>query len=220
MPREVRFGLWYDFRNPPQWQQPSERLYRQLLEQIAWAEELGLGSVWLTEHHFCDDGYTPSPLVIAAAIGSRTTQMRIGTNLMLLPLHDPIRLAEDAATVAILTGGRFDLGVGLGYRQIEFEAFHRSLRNRPSLLEEGIEIIRRAWSGEPICFAGKRFNIGDVTVHPVPTRPPQPPRWRDVSNQPSSGWPGSRTVSSARKTPTTPPTSKRLAGWARTPPRP
>ncbi len=173
MRRSVRFGLWYDFRNPPQWWRPSEQLYGQILDQIVWAEELGIDSVWLTEHHFCDDGYTPSPLVIAAAIGSRTTQLRIGTNLMLLPLHDPVRVAEDAATVAILTGGRFDLGVGLGYRKIEFDTFRRSLRNRPSLLEEGVDVIRRAWSGQPVSFAGKRFSIGDVTVRPVPAIAPR-----------------------------------------------
>ena len=74
---------------------------------------------------------------------------------MLLPLHDPIRLAEDSATLSLLSGGRFDLGVGMGYRQVEFDAFGRSIANRPSLLEEGVEVIRRAWSGEPIDFAGR-----------------------------------------------------------------
>ncbi len=94
---------------------PFERLYAQALDQIVEAERLGFDSVWLTEHHFCDDGYTPSPLVIAAAIGARTRRLRIGTNLMVLPLHDPVRIAEDAATLSLLTGGRFDLGVGIGY---------------------------------------------------------------------------------------------------------
>ena len=85
--------------------------------------------------------------------------MRIGTNLMLLPLADPVRLAEDAATLSILTGGRFDLGVGFGYRQLEFDYFGRKLSQRPSLMEEGVAIIRQAWSGEPVQFAGKRFRI-------------------------------------------------------------
>src|SRR5688572_21771745 len=143
---QVTFGLAYDFRNPEQWKKPYESLYRETLDQIAWAENLGFRSVWLTEHHFCDDGYTPSPLVVAAGIGARTQHMRIGTNLIVLPLHDPMRIAEDAATVSILTGGRFLLGVGQGYHEAEFEGFGRKLRNRPSLLEEGIEIIRRAWT--------------------------------------------------------------------------
>ena len=168
----VRFGLWYDFRNPAPWRKSSERLYEETLEQVVWAESLGLRSAWLTEHHFCDDGYTPSPLVLAAAIGARTSEMAIGTNLMLLPLHDPVRLAEDAATLSILTKGRFDLGVAIGYRQVEFDAFGRRLEHRPSLLEEGVEVIRRAWAGRPVAFEGKRFRVPDVRVTPVPEHPP------------------------------------------------
>jgi len=173
MSRHVNFGLWYDFRNPPPSTVSFETLYRASLDQIAWAETLGFDSVWLTEHHFCADGYTPSPLVIAAAIGERTRRMRIGTNLMLLPLADPVRLAEDAATLSILTGGRFDLGVGLGYRQLEFDYFGRKLSQRPSLMEEGAAIIRQAWSGEPVQIAGKRFRIDGLPVTPVPKVAPR-----------------------------------------------
>jgi alkanesulfonate monooxygenase SsuD/methylene tetrahydromethanopterin reductase-like flavin-dependent oxidoreductase (luciferase family) len=171
--RHVNFGLWYDFRNPPPSAVSFEALYRASLEQISWAETLGFDSVWLTEHHFCADGYTPSPLVIAAAIGERTRRMRIGTNLMLLPLADPVRLAEDAATLSILTGGRFDLGVGLGYRQLEFDYFGRKLSQRRSLMEEGVAIIRQAWSGEPVRIAGKRFRIDGLPVSPMPKVAPR-----------------------------------------------
>lgn len=167
----VNFGLMYDFRNPDD-TRSFETFYAETLDQIARAEAQGFNSVWLTEHHFCDDGYTPSPLVIAAAIGARTTTMRIGTNLMILPLHNPIRVAEDAATLSLLTGGRFDLGVGLGYKQSEFEAFGRSLKNRPSLMEEAVTIIRRAWAGEAINMDGKRFQVGDHKITPVPETPP------------------------------------------------
>jgi len=170
---KVRFGLWYDFRNPGPEAPAYEDLYEAVLEQIVAAEQLGFGSVWLTEHHFVDDGYTPSPLVLAAAIGARTETMRLGTNLMILPLHDPVRIAEDAATLAILTRGRFDLGVAIGYRGEEFEAFGRSLKNRPSLIEEAVEIIRRAWRGEALNFSGKRFSYGDVKVTPLPATPPR-----------------------------------------------
>ena len=154
--RRVNFGLWYDFRNPGEGRRSFEDLYAQSLEQIRWAEGLGFDSVWLTEHHFCEDGYTPSPLVVAAAIGQATERMRIGTNLMLLPLADPLRLAEDSATLSILTGGRFDLGVGLGYRQVEFDYFGRKISHRPSLMEEGVSLLRKAWSGEPIEHQGQR----------------------------------------------------------------
>ncbi|MGV0036714.1 MAG: LLM class flavin-dependent oxidoreductase [Candidatus Azotimanducaceae bacterium WSBS_2022_MAG_OTU7] len=172
MTRSVNFGLWYDFRNPGH-QVSFEKLYRDSLDQIAWAETIGFDSVWLTEHHFVQDGYCPSPLVVAAAIGEGTKRMRIGTNLMLLPLADPIRLAEDAAALSILTGGRFDLGVGLGYRQLEFDYFGRKISHRPSLMEEGVSIIRQAWSGEPISHQGKRYNIEDIAVSPTPESTPR-----------------------------------------------
>lgn len=173
MARQIQFGLWYDFRNPPQWQIPFERLYAESLEQIVEAERLGFDSAWITEHHFCDDGYTPSPLVMAAAIGARTKRLRLGTNLMVLPLHNPLRVAEDSATLSLLTGGRFDLGVGVGYRELEFREFGREIKQRPSLIEEAIAIIRRAWAGERINFSGKRFAHGDVRVTPVPEHPPR-----------------------------------------------
>ncbi len=131
MARQVNFGLWYDLRNPAPSSVSFEVLYAQVLEQIQCAEGIGYDSVWLTEHHFVEDGYTPSPLVIAAAIGASTQRMRIATNLMLLPLADPVRIAEDAASLAILTNGRFDLGVGLGYRELEFNYINRNLKHRP-----------------------------------------------------------------------------------------
>jgi alkanesulfonate monooxygenase SsuD/methylene tetrahydromethanopterin reductase-like flavin-dependent oxidoreductase (luciferase family) len=173
MSRNVNFGLWYDLRSPAAWPVPFERLYAESLDQIVWAEGLGIDSVWLTEHHFREDGYTPSPLIIAAAIAARTKKIRVGTNLLLLPLYDPVRLAEDAAAVSLLAGGRFDLGVGGGFVEKEFETFGRKLKQRPSALEEGIEILRRAWTGEPFSFNGKRFQLDDVCVSPVPEHTPR-----------------------------------------------
>jgi len=170
--REVNFGLWYDFRNPGG-ELDFETLYALSLEQIAWAEQLGYNSVWLTEHHFVADGYSPSPLVMAAAIGQRTKQMRIGTNLMLLPLADPIRIAEDAAALSLLTGGRFDLGVGLGYRQLEFDYFARKISHRSSLMEEAVAIVRQAWSGQPIHHQGRHFQIDGLQVAPTPVTVPR-----------------------------------------------
>ena len=168
----LRFGLWYDFRISGG--SPSgEELHSSTLDQIAWAEQLGYDSVWLGEHHFTDDGYGTSPLVLAAAIAARTSRVGIGTAVVAASLYDPLRLAEDAATVSLLSGGRFDLGLGLGYRAIEFEAFGRELRYRPSLMEESLEVIRRAWSGEPLSFEGKRFSYPDVRVTPTPDHPPR-----------------------------------------------
>lgn len=166
------FGLWYDFRNPDAGRSFSA-FYAEVLDQIAWAESVGLDSVWLTEHHFCDDGYSPSPFVLGSAIAQRTQRMRIGTNLIVSPLHDPVRLAEDAATLSLLSGGRFDLGVGQGYWAREFEAFGRVLTQRPSLLEEGIELIRTAWSGSAAGYQGKRYRLPPLPVTPVPETPPK-----------------------------------------------
>ena len=128
MPRQLRFGLWYDFRNPPRWRRDPAELYRGIVAQIARAEQLGWDDVWLSEHHFIDDGYTPSMLPLACAIASATTRMQIGTSVLLLPLHDPLRVAEDAATVDVMSGGRFQLGVAAGYRKGEFTEFFADMQ--------------------------------------------------------------------------------------------
>src|ERR671933_734840 len=112
------------------------------MEEIEESERLGSGGVWLSEPHFVDDGYLPSPLVVAAAVAARTERMRIGTNVLLLPMHHPLRVAEDAAVADLVSGGRFVLGVGQGYVHHEFEVLGYERRYRPSLFEEGIEVIR------------------------------------------------------------------------------
>jgi len=111
----LKIGLMQDFRNPHEWRRPNPELYRAILDQIVRAEELGYDNVWLTEHHFAEDGYNPSLLPTAAAIAARTHRIRIGTFVLLLPFQHPIRVAEDATCVDIWSNGRFDLGVGQGY---------------------------------------------------------------------------------------------------------
>ena len=117
----LRFGVLWPFRNPEWARVPWEELYRSHLELITDSEQMGFDDAWLTEHHFIDDGYSPSLLPIGAAIAARTRRLRIGTFLLLLPLHNPVRIAEDTATLDLISGGRFDLGVGLGYRPGEFD---------------------------------------------------------------------------------------------------
>lgn len=174
MPSAVpTFGLWYDFRNPARWRQAPSRLYRETIDQAVWAEGLGFGSAWISEHHFSEDDYASSPLTIAAAIGARTSSIRVGTNIVVAALHDPVRLAEDAAALSLMTGGRFELGVGLGYHETEFTAFGRQVRQRPSLLEDSIAVIRRAWSGSAERYEGKRFSSPGLPVTPVPELVPR-----------------------------------------------
>jgi len=163
------FGLWYDFRQKLPLGDYA-RFYAECLEEIEEGERLGFTGVWLSEHHLMDDGYLPSPLVVAAAIAARTSTMTIGTNILLLPMHHPLRVAEDAAVVDLLSGGRFVLGVGLGYVQHEFEALGFNRKNRPSLFEEGIEIIRQALTEGRTGYAGKRWNLPDLPFEPRPSR--------------------------------------------------
>ena len=137
------FGLWYDFRQRPPLGDYA-RFYAECLEEIEESERLGFAGVWLSEHHFVDDGYLPSPLVVAAAVAARTERIKIGTNVLLLPMHHPLRVAEDAAVADLVSGGRFVLGVGQGYVQHEFETLGYERKYRPSLFEEGIEVIRQA----------------------------------------------------------------------------
>jgi probable F420-dependent oxidoreductase len=165
------FGLWYDFRQRPPLGDYA-RFYAECLEEIEEGERLGYTGVWLSEHHFMDDGYLPSPLVVAAAIAARTERMTIGTNVLLLPMHHPLRVAEDAAVVDLISGGRFVLGVGQGYVQHEFEALGFNRKQRPSLFEEGVEVIRRAWEEGRIGYEGKRWRFDDLPFEPRPERPP------------------------------------------------
>ena len=167
------FGLWYDLRNPAQWEQPLGPLYRESVDQAVWAESLGFGSAWVSEHHFTEDNYASSPLTIAATILARTASMRVGTNIVVASLHNPVRLAEDATALALLSGDRFDLGVGLGYHASEFEAFGRVLKQRPSLFEDAIAILRHSWTGSSDGFEGKRLSAPAQPVTPVPPTPPK-----------------------------------------------
>ena len=174
MKAKLRFGLWYDFRNPPEWRQDPARLYRSAVDQVVRAEALGWDDVWLSEHHFIEDGYTPSMLPIAAAIAQRTSKIRIGTSVLLLPLHDPLRVAEDSATVDILSGGRFELGVGAGYRLGEFAGFNIPHKSRDGRMEEQVTILRRLFAGERFSFEGKYYRYGEIALRPLPVQQPMP----------------------------------------------
>jgi len=177
MSNRIRFGLWYDFRNPPQWRQPADRLYREILDQIAWAENSGFDDVWLSEHHFIEDGYLPSILPAAAAIAARTNRIRIASGVLLTPFHNPVRLAEDIAIVDIISGGRFELGAGIGFKQEEFSGFGVSSKERGVRTDQALDILRRALAGETVTLKSPFFDFQDVKVTPEPIQKPRPPIW-------------------------------------------
>jgi alkanesulfonate monooxygenase SsuD/methylene tetrahydromethanopterin reductase-like flavin-dependent oxidoreductase (luciferase family) len=169
--------LLWPFRNPDFARVPWPAFYREQLDLIAESEALGFHEAWLTEHHFIDDGYSPSLHAIAAAIAARTERLRIGSCLFLLPLHHPIQVAEDTATVDVLSGGRFDLGVGIGYRRPELAAFGVAPATRGRRMEEALEIVTRLLSGETMTFEGAHFSFEDVRISPPAVQAPRTPVW-------------------------------------------
>jgi alkanesulfonate monooxygenase SsuD/methylene tetrahydromethanopterin reductase-like flavin-dependent oxidoreductase (luciferase family) len=140
------FGILHDFRQPVPQAMPGDRYYAECLDEVALADELGFDAVWMSEHHFTDDGLLPSPLIMAAAIAARTRRIKIGTNIIPLPLHHPIRVAEDATVADLISAGRLRLGLGQGYAEEEFAAFGADRSRRGALLEEGVQTLRRAWT--------------------------------------------------------------------------
>lgn len=172
--REVSFGVWYDFRNPPGSGRSWTDLYASTLEHIQYAEQLGFDDIWTSEHHFVEDGYSPSLLPICAAIAANTTRVTIGTNVLLLPLHDPVRVAEDAATVDVISGGRMRLGVAVGYRLEEFTGFGISRASRARRMDEAVAVIRRAWAPGPFTFEGRYYRYTGIDVTPKPAQDPMP----------------------------------------------
>src|SRR5437870_4445132 len=145
--------------------------YRDMLELVRRAEALGFDSAWVSEHHGTSDGYLPSLLTMLAAFAALTERIDLGTGGILTPLHDPLRLAEDAAVVDQLSGGRLILGLGLGWREEEFRMLRIPKKERGRRTVETVEILRRAWTGERFSFEGKVFRYDDVRVAPPAYRP-------------------------------------------------
>jgi alkanesulfonate monooxygenase SsuD/methylene tetrahydromethanopterin reductase-like flavin-dependent oxidoreductase (luciferase family) len=144
-------------------------MYAACLDQAAWGDERGLDAVVLSEHHGADDGYLPDPFTMAAAIAGRTKRIPINVAASLVPLHDPVRMAEQIAVLDLLSGGRFSFVAGLGYRPEEFEMAGVDRKQRGKLVEEYIGVMRQAWTGEPFEWRGRT-----IRVTPTPLTKPHP----------------------------------------------
>ena len=160
--------LCYDLRTYPGGASSAE-MASAAIEQVAWADRLGdsapaFEAVLMPEHHGAADGYDPSPFVLAGAMASRTSRIRFMMGAVLLPLHNPLRVAEDAVTLDVISGGRVSLVAGLGYVPSEFEMFGVSMRDRGRLTDEGLAVLRQAFTGEPFDHRGRTAR---VTPKPV-----------------------------------------------------
>lgn len=186
----MRVGVWFDFRNPRRWRRSWQRLYAETLEEIQLAESLGYDSVWFSEHHFTDEGYLPSLPVALAAAAARTTRVRLGTAVVLAPLHHPLRLAEDLAVVDQLADGRLEVGLAPGYRPSEFAQLGVPHGERGARTDETIELLRLAWrsgvEGTPFSYAGRHHRFEQVVVAPPPLQLPAPPLWVGGSSRASA----------------------------------
>ncbi|MEM7340713.1 MAG: LLM class flavin-dependent oxidoreductase [Actinomycetota bacterium] len=172
-----RLGVMYDCRRHPDSAMTMTDVYAATLDQAVLADRLGFDHVWFTEHHFLADGYLPAFQPLAGAIAARTERIRISTDIALLPLYHPVRLAEELAVLDHLSRGRMELGIGMGYVPSEFAAFGVPLRNRVSMTEEGIDVLRGAWGDGPFSYDGRRYHLDEVDVHPKPVQPGGPPLW-------------------------------------------
>jgi natural product biosynthesis luciferase-like monooxygenase protein len=173
----MKFGAHYLPTYIPALDGPAPEFYRRMFEQMELLDQLGFHQVWVTEHHFHEYGGTiPDPATFLAAVASHTTRIRLGIAIVVLPLHNPIEVAESYAMVDVISGGRLDFGVGRGTAS-ELEQFGIGYEDSVIRLREGTEIIRQGWSGGAVEFTGKLFDYQGVRILPKPVQQPHPPVW-------------------------------------------
>jgi alkanesulfonate monooxygenase SsuD/methylene tetrahydromethanopterin reductase-like flavin-dependent oxidoreductase (luciferase family) len=182
----MNFDLYIFNSYVPELDGPAPELYAKWLEQVDLAEELGFHCVWLTEHHFGRfGGMMPNPQIIMGALAQRTSRIRLGTAVTLLPLHNPLRIAEDMAMLDVMSGGRVEVGVGRGMDWINFKAFGSDWATAQDRLEESIGVLRDAWTREGCAWQGRFFQAdGPITVLPRPLQQPHPPIWMTANRDP------------------------------------
>ena len=144
----------FDMR-APDFGAAREQLFSTAIDMAEWADSVGFDVIGLGEHHSADDGYNPSPLILASAMASRTQRIRLRTAVLLAPCYDPIRLAEDVAILQILSKGRFELGLGFAYRSVEFAMYGKELKDRFAIGTTVGKLLKRALRGESLEFEGR-----------------------------------------------------------------
>ena len=168
----MRFGT-FSYNQARPWV-AERQAFEELLAQIELTEQLGYDEAWFAEHHHSDYGMLASPNLIIAALARRTTRLRMGNLVNVLPLYDPMRLAEECAILDILTNGRLNVGLGRGVPKDDMK--HRLDRETAQArFEEGIEILARAWAGETFTYSGKAWSYVDISCRPQPLQKPHPP---------------------------------------------
>jgi alkanesulfonate monooxygenase SsuD/methylene tetrahydromethanopterin reductase-like flavin-dependent oxidoreductase (luciferase family) len=164
----VKFSLHYTLQSKGSW----EREYRDYLKEVKEAEKLGFSAVYVGEHHFSEDGWSPAPFLALSAAASITKRVKLGTNIIVLALHNPFEIAEQTAVLDVISGGRAILGVGLGYRPEEFVAFGVDIKQRAKVYEEKLKNVKALLEGEAVQVDGFKLR-----VYPRPVQSPRPPVW-------------------------------------------
>jgi alkanesulfonate monooxygenase SsuD/methylene tetrahydromethanopterin reductase-like flavin-dependent oxidoreductase (luciferase family) len=170
---------------------PFPVYYQQVLEQIALAEELGWDCFWFTEHHFLlYGGPMPNPAAIMCAAAARTSRIHLGSAISILPLHNPIQIAEDYAMVDVVSNGRLEFGIGLGNTAVDFQVYGVPREESRERFEEAAEVVTKAWTNERFSHEGKFWQFEDVPIYPRPVQQPTPPFWVAGFSPESLGWAG------------------------------
>ncbi len=172
----MKLGLFQNIQWPETTNQVSQ--FTNCVDQTLRAEALGFDSAFFVEHHFTRHGILSSTLALLSYLPARTHRIRLGTAVLVLPFHDPVRLAEEAATIDLLSGGRFDLGIGRGFQWAEFDGFGLSLEEAMERYDEALEVILTAWRVPGrFSHAGRFWQYNDISVEPKPVQTPHPPVW-------------------------------------------
>jgi probable F420-dependent oxidoreductase len=176
MGHPLSFGIYMAVADPPDGRALVARV-AEAREEAELAEQCGFDVCLVGEHHQDPDGFLPSPFLLLAAIAARTRTLRLGTGVLLLPLQHPFKIAEDGATLDVISDGRAVLGAGVGYQPRDFAPFGVPLKERGRLSDEALEIIRACWTEERVSYDGRHFTLDGVSLRPRPVQRPHPPIW-------------------------------------------